>query len=91
MNDLAFITSFDEHWQVEVKKYYNTVNIIVVLKRPLDDVHKEYRLWLSIVIEDDQGRPSMRLRRRAITIDSSSLFEKRAAAPKQKIQLQKIV
>merc|ERR1712142_1407374 len=41
------ITSFDEKWQIEVKKYYNTVNIIVVLKKPLHKSPVDYRVWLS--------------------------------------------
>lgn len=73
---LNFSTSFDGYWQIEVKKYYNSVNLVVVLKRPLERIKTEYKIWLSIVVEDDQGRPSMRLRRRPLVIDNNSFLDR---------------
>ena len=52
-------------WEVTPRKYYDTLNIVVVLKSRLGF---DARIWISIVIFDREGRPSMRLRRRPFQI-----------------------
>ena len=64
------ITSLDKNWVIEVKKYYNTINIVVIQKQKCCT---NCRIWLSIVVEGSDGRPAMRLRRRPLLIPEKSL------------------
>jgi len=54
---------FDEgRWEIQPRRYYETLNIVIILKKPLDN---DLKVYVSILIYKRGGGIQLRLRRKA--------------------------
>jgi len=63
----------DERWEIQPRRYYDTLNIVIILKKPLD---MDMKVYVSILIYKKSGGIQMRLRRKACLLrafDSSTI------------------